>query len=126
MDQLVDKGDDLVHRLGDSRSHIQRYDVQRIAHIIVSLDISFSDLLLADTFFQSLVDDLVIDISKVGNEFHFIAQCFKSPPERIKDDDRTGVADMRMIVDGRSADIHADFVLSDRYEFFGLQCIAVI
>ncbi|MNT39876.1 hypothetical protein D3C72_1761600 [compost metagenome] len=62
--------------------------------------------------------DLVVDVGDVANIGHLLRaiDMAQQPEQDIEDDDRTGVADMGIVVDGRAADIHADIVGIDRPE----------
>ena len=125
VDQSLDHVDHSVDflcclRIGGGRFHIH------CIHIFSALcDITLGNFLCTYPFFNCFLNDLVIYVSEVGYKINFIAFVFHISAYCIKNDHRTCISDMDQIINCRSADIHADFSLFQRYKFFfsASQCI---
>ena len=100
-------------------------DVERCSILVVFLDIFFGDLRRSNAFLLRTFDDLVIDIGKVLHEFYLVAVVFQIFSERVEYNEGSRVADVEIVVDRRSADIHLDLAFFDRHEllFFSRQSI---
>ncbi len=93
-------------------------DIERSRIFVILFDVFLGYLRRCDSFFFSSVDDLVINVSEVLYELDFIASVFEISPESIENYERSGISNVEEIVDRRSAHIHPDLALFDRYEFF--------
>ena len=124
--QIRNEGDDAIHRLRNSRRRIRKLCIQLLSQILICLDIAIRDHRFADIFLNCLIDDLVIHIRKVRDILHRISLCLKQTLQHIKDDHRPGIADMRIVVDSRSAYIHIHMSLMNRLEFLYLKILRVI
>ncbi len=62
------------------------------------------------------VDDLVVDIGDVADVGDVVGavEVAEQPIKHVEDDDRAGIADMGVVVDGRPAHIHAHIGRIDR------------
>ena len=126
LDQPGDEGDDLIHGPGHSGRGVQRNDVELGTDVVVGVDVGLGNGILIDAVLDGLVDDLVVNIGEIGYICYLIAAGFQHSSERVEDDDGTGVADMGVVVDRRSADVHADFTFLNGFEFLNLQAVSVI
>ena len=54
------------------------------------------------------LDDLVVDVGEVADERHLVAEEAQVAVDDVEDDQRARVADVRAVVDGDAADVHAD------------------
>ena len=90
----------------------------QVCHILPALpDIALGDHRGIDALFVCFLNDLVIHIGKIGDVVDLISLVFKIPANCIKYDHRSRISDVNQIVNGRSADIHADLSLFNRLEF---------
>ena len=62
----------------------------------------------ADPCFTDTADDLVLHIGDVHDVFHGEALELQVAPDQIRKDKRPEVTDVREVVNGRAAAIHAD------------------
>ena len=70
---------------------------------------ALSDLLHGGALFLSLLNELIVDIGDVGNIEHLVAAVLKVAAQGIEHDQRAGVADVDIVINGRAADIDAVF-----------------
>ena len=117
VDQSLDHIDHAVDLAGSSRVHGSRPDVQARHILLALLDISLGDHRGINSLFQSLLDDLVIDIREVGYIVYLVPLVFKIASHRIKYDHGTRIADVDQVVNGRTAYIHAHLAGFDRHKF---------
>ena len=57
--------------------------------------------------FPALGDQLIVDVGDVGDIEDFVAPVLEVAAQGVKDDQRAGVADVDIVIDGRAADIDA-------------------
>ena len=126
IDQILHKPDDIIHGFRNLRVHGRLLDIERGSVLIVFLDIFFGNLRCGNAFFLGTFDDLIIDIGEILHEFYLVAAVFQIFSERVEYNERSCVADMKIVVDRRSADIHLDLARLQRYEFFFFSCQCVI
>ena len=64
--------------------------------------------------------DLVVNVGDVANVFHMIrpVEVAEQPEQHVEHDERARIADMREVVNGRAADIHAHALGIERLENF--------
>ena len=65
IDQFLNEGNDVVHRLRYPRRNIGQLRIQTAAHLLIGIDVALRNDSLRRTFFDRLIDDLVIDIREV-------------------------------------------------------------
>ncbi len=70
--------------------------------------------------------DLVVDVGDVANVGDARKQPSQKPGQHVEHDDRTGVADMGEVIDGRPAHVHPDVRGVDRDEPLALAGEAVV
>ena len=81
---------------------------------------ALGDLLHGGALLLPLLDELIVDIGDVGNIEHLVAAVLKVAAQGIEHDQRAGVADVDIVINGRAADIDAVFTGHLRHEFFFL------
>ncbi len=118
VDQPLDHGLDLVHRLGGTRVGGGRQHVQVFQVLAVGLDVAFGQRLRIHALLVGPVDDLIVHIREVHDVTHVVAAVFQVAPDHVEDDRRHGVPDVRVGIDGRTAHVHLDHVRFERLEFF--------
>ena len=80
--------------------------------------IFFAYFLSADPLFFSSLDDLVVHIGKILDEFDLIPSVLEIFSHGVKHYERSGIAYVEVIVDGRTAHIHSYLSFFDRYKLF--------
>ena len=81
---------------------------------------ALGDLLHGGAFLLPLPDELVINVGDVGDIDHLVAAVFQIAAQGVEYDQRAGVADVDIVVNGRAADIDAVFTGHLRDKFFFL------
>ena len=118
VDQSLHECDDLRDVLRYLRMNVSLQHVESFCIVEIFFYIFLGNFRSSDTLFLCPVDDLVIDISEVLNEFHFIASELEVSSQCIEHDKRTGIAYMEEVVDRWAADIHLYLARFNWYEFF--------
>ena len=77
---------------------------------------AFGDLVRRDTALPRPVDDLVVDVGEVAHEAHLVAEEAQVAVDDVERDQGAGVADVRAVVDGDAAHVHADLAGNQRLE----------
>ena len=125
--KAADHVDDHVHRLGHAGLDRRAEAAQRQRILLVDLRGAVCQLTDRDAAFRRARHDLVLDIRDVAHigDMIFAIKMTQQPEEDIEHDDRTPIADMRMVVDGRTADIHPHILRIDRREelLVARQCV---
>ena len=99
--------------MGGGRLNIHR------RHIFFALcNITFRNNRSIYPFLNSLLNNLVIHIRKVGHIIDLISLMLHIPPYCVKHNHRTCISDMNQIVNGRTAYIHLNLPLLKRNKFF--------
>ena len=98
-----------------------------LPHIfVVGLDIFRGDRVAADALFIRPLDDLVIHVGEVLDEFNLVAAEFEIPPDHIEHERAARMADMAVVVDGHAADIHPNGLRLERVERLLFPCESVV
>ena len=79
---------------------------------------TLGDFLHGSTLFLALLDELVIDVGDVGDIDDLVAAVLKVTAQGVEDDERAGVADVDIVVDGGAADVDAVLARHLRHELF--------
>ncbi len=116
--QVGDQGDDLIHGLCCSRLIRRTKDPERIRILVVLGDVAVRDLFDRGTFFVRLVDHLIVNIRKILAESNIISSVLQITAQRIKCNERTGISQMEVVIDRRSAGVHLDLALFHRDKLF--------
>ena len=125
VDQSLDDVDDGIHGLGCTRMYGCALDAQTLCVDKVLLNIAVSDDVVGHAFLVCLVDDLIVNVGKVLYKGYLVAAVLEVTAEQIEHDERTCVADVEIVIDGRAARVHLDFARGNRYKLLFLtgQCI---
>ena len=118
VDEFLDHGDDVGDGLGDPGMDIGAANAQGIGVFEIFVDVFVSHGFGADAFFMASVYDFVVHIGKVLDKGDVVTDVFQKSSENVKNDERAGVADMEIVINRRSAGVHADFSIFDGDEFF--------
>ena len=81
---------------------------------------ALSDFLHGSALFLALLDELVVNIRDIGHIDNLVAAVFQIAAQGIEDDERAGIADVDIVVDGGAADIDAVFTGHLRHKFLFL------
>ena len=73
-------------------------------------------VLASDALFIRPLDNLVVHIGEVLDEFNLVAAEFKIPPDHIEDERAARMADMAIVIDRHAADIHPHGLRLERLE----------
>ena len=114
VDQRLYDVNNRIHRLGRTRMNGCRTDTQPLCVREVFLDIAVGDDVVGHALFVCLFDDLVVDVGEVLYELDLIAAVLKVAAQRVKDDKRTRIADVEVVVDRRTAGVHLDLARFER------------
>ena len=88
-------------------------------HILFTFGyVLFGYLISTYLLFYCPVNDLVVNIGKIGNEIHLITLIYKIPSYRVKKNHRSCITYMYKIVYSRSADIYFNLALLQRHKLF--------
>jgi hypothetical protein len=79
---------------------------------------ALGDFLHGSPLFLALLDELVVDVGDVGDVDDLVAAVLKVTAQGIEDDERAGVADVDIVVDGGAADVDAVLARHLRHELF--------
>ena len=79
---------------------------------------ALGDLLHGGALFLSLFDELIVDVGDVGDVDDLVAAVLEVAAQGIEDDERAGVADVDIVVDGGAADVDAVLAGHLRHELF--------
>ena len=79
---------------------------------------ALGDFLHGSPLFLALLDELVVDVGDVGDIDDLVAAVLKVTAQGIEDDERAGVADVDIVVDGGAADVDAVLARHLRHELF--------
>ena len=77
---------------------------------------ALGDFLHGSTLFLALLDELIVDVGDVGDIDDLVAAVLKVTAQGIEDDERAGVADVDIVVDGGAADVDAVLARHLRHE----------
>ena len=124
-DQRLNHIDDIRHRIRNSRINVRALDVQTVHHIKIRLDISIGNLAPRNFFVIGGGDYLVVNVGEVLNVFDGETFFCKHAANDIPRDERTRIADVRLVVRRHAAAINAHFSFFERMKFFFLprQCV---
>ncbi len=83
-------------------------------------------LLHVDAVARGVANDFVVDVGDVHDVADVVSALAQKAIEKIDGDECAEIADVAVVVDGRSAGIHADAVAVERMEIFDLPGKSVI
>ena len=120
IDHFLNEGNDIIHGFRNPWCNIRKLRIQLCTQILIGIDITLCNDCLCRIFLNCLIDDLIIDIGKIGYIGYLVSFCFKQSFQHIKDDHRSGIADMCIVIHSRSTYIHADMSFPNRCKRFNL------
>ena len=123
---LFDKGrnymNDSVDILCGLRINSRVSDIESVRIRPELFYIALGNLGEIDVLLVCASDYLIVDIREILNEGHLIAAVFEIAAQDIEDAKRTGVADVDIVIHGRSAGIHLYLTRGNRDELFLFSC----
>ncbi len=114
--QLLHQLDHLRDVLGRLRIHLGLLDAQKFPIVVKDLGDRLGDLRNRQAALFGTRDDLVIDVGQVHHLHHAPPAKAQRTPEQILEQERAKVADVRRVVDGGTARVHAHGVFVGRRE----------
>ena len=124
--QFLNQRDDLRDVFGRARMHSGGADTQRLRVDEVFGDKAFGQLRHGNAFLVGAANHLIVDVGKVLHKRNLVPAGLKIAAQHIKNDKRARVADVKIVIHGGAADIHADFSGCYGYKFFLFPGHAVI
>ena len=118
VDQVLDDVQNLLDVLGGAGLDGGLFAVQTGGILEVLGLEALGDFLHGSTLFLALLDELVIDVGDVGDIDDLVAAVLKVTAQGVEDDERAGVADVDIVVDGGAADVDAVLAGHLRHELF--------
>ncbi len=118
IDQLRHHVDDLRHVLGRPRLVITELDSERSAILLVGANEPLGERRHRLAVLLRSPDDLVVDVGNVAHERDSVAMRPQVSPQQVEHDQHAAVADMAIVVNGHTADVHPHLPGADRLERF--------
>ena len=118
LDEVFHDVEDLLDVLGSAGLDGGLFAVQTGGVLQVLGLEALGDFLHGSTLFLALLDELVVDVSDVGDIDDLVAAVLEVTAQGIEDDERAGVADVDIVVDGGAADVDAVLARHLRHELF--------
>ena len=106
LNESGDQADNFRNMVCCFRMYGRRTDAERSRILVIFGNKPVGQFLHRDSFFIGPPDHLVVDIREILYKGHIIAFPFQLPPEHIKGDERAGISDMEIVVNGRAAGIN--------------------
>ncbi len=113
INQLLDHRNHLVDVLRCSRFDVGRLHAERTHVVVVCLDELRGDLFDRLAGFDRSCVDLVVDVRDIAGKSQLVASP-EQTREQVEHDGRARVADMRIVVDRRSTQIHRNLAIAER------------
>ena len=120
VDQILNDIEDLLDVLGSAGLDGGLLAVQAGGILEVLSLKALGNFLHGSALFLPLFDELIIDIGDVGHIDDLVAAVFQIAAQGVEDDQRAGIADVDIIVNGRAADVDAILAGYLRDELFFL------
>ena len=123
--QLFHQIENQIHVFGYFRMDIGIHHIQTMGIRLVLLNIAFRKFHRRNAFLICTADDFIIDIRKILHIGDIITTILQIPPQYVKRTNRTGIADMNIVVNRWPTRINADMIRFDGDEllFFSGQCV---
>ena len=118
LDEVFHDVEDLLDVLGSAGLDGGLFAVQTGGILEVLGLEALGDFLHGSTLLLALLDELVVDVGDVGDIDDLVAAVLKVTAQGIEDDERAGVADVDIVVDGGAADVDAVLARHLRHELF--------
>src|SRR5918997_32597 len=107
LDELLNKRDHLRDMLCRPRLDIREADAEHVQALMEGVGIAAHDHLPGDALLVCPVDDLVLYIRYVLDEHGLVSPTLQVPRHHVPEQGRPDVADVRVVVDRRPADVEA-------------------
>ena len=107
VDDALDEGDDVGHMLRHLGMHVGADDVQGLGILEIGGDVFFGQGQGVDAFLIGAVDDLVVHVGEVLHVGHVPAPPQEVAAHGVEDHQRTGVAQVDVVVDRGPAAVNA-------------------
>jgi hypothetical protein len=106
--QLADHLDDRADMLGGLGLQVRTQRAQRVGVLVIGGEIAVGDDLDVDAFVGGLLVDLVVDVRDVARIDHRVLaiEAAQHAIQDVEHHHRPEIADVRVVVDRRTADIH--------------------
>ena len=124
--QGLDESNNFLNIFHNSWMNGRRLNIELPGIFLESRDIFISNGFGSWTFGNRCLDNFVIDVSKVADIINLIPSILEITANGVKGYRATGVADMDIVIDGRTADIESYLPLFNRTENFLLSCQGII
>ena len=116
--ELFDEVNHGVNVVGGADDFLGHFEGEG-AHVVEKgLDIFFCVLADGDAFDGGILDDAVVHVGEIHDVEETIAAGAQVAAEDVLEDEGAEVADVREVVDGGAAGVHADFARMNRVERF--------
>ena len=100
--------------------------VQSIHVFMKCINVRIRNLFACPAFFIGAGDDFVIHVGEVADKGDIQPLVPKIAGQHVEHHGRSGVPDMRKIIGGNAAGIHADFSGAGGNEFFFFACFGIV
>ena len=118
VDQVLHDVQNLLDVLGGAGLHGGLFAVQPGGVLEVLGLKALGHFLHGGALLLALLDELIVDIGDVGNVDHLVAPVFQIAAQGVEHDQRAGVADVDIVINGRAADVDTVLAGHLRYKFF--------
>ena len=118
VDQVLDDVQNLLDVLGGAGLDGGLFAVQTGGILEVLGLKALGDFLHGGALFLALLDELIVDVGDVGHIEDLVAAVFQIAAQGVEHDQRAGVADVDIVVNGRAADVDAVLAGHLRHELF--------
>ena len=109
LDKPGNQADNILDMLSRLGVHSRRADIQALGVFEIFLDKMFAQLLDGNPLLVGSLDHLVVNVRKILDERDLIAPIFQIPAQCVKNNKRTGVSDMKIVVYRGAAGIDPRF-----------------
>ncbi|MPM77053.1 hypothetical protein SDC9_124052 [bioreactor metagenome] len=116
--QRLHQRDDFANVLRRARVHRRALNAEGVRVVVILLDKPLAELLDRCPLLVRAADHLVVNIRKILYKAHVITAIFQIAAQRIEYDKRARVANMKIVVNRRTAGIHGYLSGYERYELF--------
>src|SRR5215212_10850428 len=106
--ELLDQGDHLRDVLGRPRFGVGHPNAEHLEPVVEGVSVAVYDLLPRDPLLVGLVYDLVLNVRDVLDERHIVTPAPPVPDDHVPEQGRPRVADVDVVVDGRTAHVEAE------------------
>ena len=118
VDQVLDDVQNLLDVLGGAGLDGGLFAVQTGGILEILGLKALGDFLHGGALFLALLDELIVDVGDVGHIDDLVAAVFQIAAQGVEHDQRAGIADVDIVVNGRAADVDAVLAGHLRHELF--------